>query len=1081
VSETIRLWDVAAKKAVDVPISGAQAGLQAGVLRPLAGGPVPVRMQTGAIMHVAPEDLGHAFADGAVFAPRAEAEASERATKYNATPGLAAGAGALKGLGAALGVPTDRVIGTAAPYIDGFKQEQDLYRGHYVSGVGERVLGASEGLAEYNPVAHGVGELGGFVVGAGLTGGGVAGALGRSGMRGMLAGGALEGAALAEVDLDNELARRGEALTAESFFVNGGVERVLAGGVLGAGASGLGHIVSSAPGALRRSIAGRLGAATEAGARGVQALDAFATPYARQLATEAEGQLGRLHGALTSDTVPASAEMAEAWAAASHAELGKNRMVVLPGEDPLKIATTERSARGYLMAQGPEAFTAINQDIAGQGYKGMDYTLNHSPKVTKETFGPQMQAHARALAPAGLTPEVEAAARQVIEDTVAPAREVLAKRAEAEVALEEAKRAVAGVAAAEKQNAQAIRRAETELATTQRKIEESVARKRLAVDQAHARLAVEEKAGSAARIASAARDVEAATAALRVLEGDAAVRLEAAQGRFQSLRAAATGVDEGTRAELMAAVADAEKGMRETAHPLMDDFLGLVDHVSNLAKAPPKTNADWHDALYEMSARYKKIAKNGASAFAQEGATQETAEAARAAAAHFTESRNAVRSMMGDEQLYGKLGAWSRDYNPLRAAQIAAEKNALSGFATRQEGVTGKSILEVDGNKMRGLFKEGIHDNTAGPNSLRRDNLQEYIDATEKIHKLIEERLPISDAARTESKAVREELARARKAMQDSATHAEIEAKMKAAGALGSASSLRSGNAAMVGGIVGGAPGAAVAGGLGALSSRGQRVAHKSLIQKIVRQVDEVLGTNVSAFFKGKGVTVGPTASALFLKGAGGARKVFERSVDAIRQAVADPAALGAKVTHALGGLGDASPGVAMHFSQILMRGVGHLAQHIPAGMDPQLDVVAPQFIKPMYSDSEMRSWARRAAAVNDPMSILRHMAAGAASQEEAEVLAEVYPELHEQIKKGLAEHLAKLPAPPTRAQRIQLSVVFGLPVDLNTTPSILLYLQTPAPGRGGGRRGNAPNGGGLKTPVLKTHEALRLETQKER
>lgn len=986
--ETLKLWDVAAKKAVDVPLAHAKAGIEAGALKPLAGAPVPLRMPSGAVQTFAPEALAEGFRQGGAFAPAEETRAAAREEEYAAHPLKAAGAGALKGLGAALGVPTDRVIGTAAPYIDGFKQEQDLYRGHYVSGVGERVLGASEGLAEFNPVAHGAGELAGFVAGAGLTGGGVAGGAGRLGLRGVAAGGALEGAALAEVDLDNELARRGEALTAETFSANGGFSRMLAGGVLGGLTSVGGHLLAEAPGAARRALAGRVGAAAEAGAHGVQALDAFATPYARELDLKARQEFSRLHGALSTDAAPASAAQAEAWAAASHAEPGKRRIILDEGQTAIEAAQ-QRDPRGYLLAQGKEAFVPIHQDIAGELAGSLERVIDRSPtKVTVETYGPKMKGHAQVLATPGLAPEVEAAARQVIDDTTAPAREVLARRGQAEVALEEAKRA--------------------------------------------------------------------------------------------ARRANATGVDEATRAELMAAVADAERGMRATEHPLLQDYQLLADHLDGLAKAPPKSNAGWHDALYEMSARFKKYAENGKAASALGGVSPETAQAGLAAEAYFVEARNAVRDMMGDEQLYGALGAWSRDYNPARAAQIAAEKNALKGFATRVEVASGKTHMTTDGNKLRSMAREGIHDNTAGPDSLRREALQEYLDATERVHKLIEERLPISKETRAESEAVREEIDRARKALSDSATTAQAEAELKAAGALGAASSLRSGNAAMLGGLVGGAPGAAVAGGIGALSSRGQRVAHKSLLQKIAKQFDDMAGKNVTAFFKGKAV-LGPTASAQFLKGAGGARKVFERSVDAIRQAVADPAALGAKITRALGGVGESAPGVAMQFAQIMMRGVGHLAQHIPAGMDPNLDVVAPQFVKPMYSDSEMRSWARRAAAVNDPMSILRHMAAGAASQEEAEVLAEVYPELHEKIKKDLVEHLAKLTVQPTRAQRIQLSVVFGLPVDLNTTPDILLYLQTPAPGRGGGRRGNAPNGGGLKAPVLKTSQALRLETQKER
>ena len=81
-SETVRLWDVAKKKAVDVPLEGAKAGLQAGALQPLAGAPIPLRMPSGAIRTFDPKELGRGFEEGGVFAPSAEARDAAQREKY---------------------------------------------------------------------------------------------------------------------------------------------------------------------------------------------------------------------------------------------------------------------------------------------------------------------------------------------------------------------------------------------------------------------------------------------------------------------------------------------------------------------------------------------------------------------------------------------------------------------------------------------------------------------------------------------------------------------------------------------------------------------------------------------------------------------------------------------------------------------------------------------------------------------------------------------------------------------------------------------------------------------------------------
>lgn len=1103
-SETVRLWDVAKKKAVDVPLEGAKAGLQAGALQPLAGAPIPLRMPSGAIRTFDPKELGRGFEEGGVFAPSAEARDAAQREKYAGQGALAAGAGALKGMGAALGVPTDRVFAEAAPYVAGFRQEQDLYRGHFVSGVGERIAEANEQLAARNGLAHGAGELGGYVAGSAFTGGGLMAAGSRAGIAGATLGASLEGAMMAEVELDNELARHGEALTGESLVSNGGVQRILAGGVLGAGAGFAGHAAAMVPGMVRRGAAGLVGGGVERGA----ALAGRAAPYVERGLGAAAGAAERGLGAAEAEILKVeqslsargSAPLSPEVAAAEHADPLARRLRFAPGEDILTAAGAN-DPRGHLMMQGKEALDRIQKGILDEAHVGLSGVVDHSPSVMKETHGARWAEHRAALAPPGLTPETEAAARQVIADTAEPAREMVAARAEAEMAYAEARQKHAGLLQAEKENAKYLSNLERDVKKTSESYAKRVEAAEARLKQKEALLEVERAQGTEARQKAAALEVERE----RVKFAGEQANAERATGKARELleqgRSNVTGYSEEARAVAMGEIASAERRMLDTENPMLEQYQHFLNKVDDIGAKPPQTNAEWHAKLQEIKDYHKRLGQYAVDAGSSRGTdvhlTGADGPLAQAAKRH-KNAAEAIRQQQQSEFLYGELGAWERDFKRVRSAQIESEALAFKGFTTEVE-IGGVKRDVADSSKLRSqLGREALHASADGVEGLKRQEMKRWLSNTRRLHELAEERLPLSAEQMAKSQQVRADIDRMERALDESATHAEVRDRMSKAGAYAGASGLRSSDTAVVGSIIGGAPGGFAGGVAGALSSNGQRLAHKAAAVRMVAEADRVMGTSFSNFFKGKPVpelhsavrglrvTVGDarSASARFLSGAGGPRATFERSVGAVKSALADPKALGEKVTRALAGTDAVLPGVAMMVSQTLMRGLAHLVEHIPAGMTEVAPVVAPHHIKPIYSDAEMRSWARRAAAVNEPLSTLESMRRGTLSPEEVEVLQQVYPELYGRMREAMAKSLAALPEQPGRAQRIQMGVAFGVPVDLNMTADILVYLQTPPDGRGGGRREGAKNGGGLKAPVLKNNHlsnSLKLETQKDR
>lgn len=123
-----------------------------------------------------------------------------------------------------------------------------------------------------------------------------------------------------------------------------------------------------------------------------------------------------------------------------------------------------------------------------------------------------------------------------------------------------------------------------------------------------------------------------------------------------------------------------------------------------------------------------------------------------------------------------------------------------------------------------------------------------------------------------------------------------------------------------------------------------------------------------------------------------------------------------------------------------IARGVEYLANAIPKRPDLAGMQMGPDRWRP--SDMEMRSWARKAAAVADPAGVFERAAAGSVSPEDAEVLAEVYPEMLADFKRQVVEQLPSLRKNLPFNRRLALSILTGVAVDPALDPRILRVLQ---------------------------------------
>jgi hypothetical protein len=175
----------------------------------------------------------------------------------------------------------------------------------------------------------------------------------------------------------------------------------------------------------------------------------------------------------------------------------------------------------------------------------------------------------------------------------------------------------------------------------------------------------------------------------------------------------------------------------------------------------------------------------------------------------------------------------------------------------------------------------------------------------------------------------------------------------------------------------------------------------------------------------------------------------FKRRADEIRsQVVTGPD--GAPVTHPqarakiashLSAIAATNPILADKLEALGARKLEYLAAALPKRPDLAGLTHGPDTWHP--SDMEMRSWARRAAAADDPIGVFERAAAGTVSPEDAETLRAVYPEMLNDFKRQIVEALPDLRKKLPFQRRLALSILTGVPVDPALDPRILRVLQS--------------------------------------
>lgn len=185
------------------------------------------------------------------------------------------------------------------------------------------------------------------------------------------------------------------------------------------------------------------------------------------------------------------------------------------------------------------------------------------------------------------------------------------------------------------------------------------------------------------------------------------------------------------------------------------------------------------------------------------------------------------------------------------------------------------------------------------------------------------------------------------------------------------------------------------------------------------------------------------------------------------------PDEIAAKLSQGLQKMGEHAPGVQQQMVATQMKALGFLATKIPKN---PYEGYPGQEGKFMPSAAQMAQFERYVRAASDPNSVLHDMHKGMATPEGVETLKTVYPNLFQQVQKEFLsqpEQLEKLPY----QKRLQLSMLFGIPLDPSLKPENLQAMQARFAGMQAPAQPGPPQT--IKGPPLKTPSTFASVAQK--
>lgn len=166
----------------------------------------------------------------------------------------------------------------------------------------------------------------------------------------------------------------------------------------------------------------------------------------------------------------------------------------------------------------------------------------------------------------------------------------------------------------------------------------------------------------------------------------------------------------------------------------------------------------------------------------------------------------------------------------------------------------------------------------------------------------------------------------------------------------------------------------------------------------------------------------------------------YERATTAVARAAANPEETRENIRQELAGLAAMNPQLAEQVGQQLELRLNFLASKVP----PPLTMgITGRAIPP--SETEQSTFARYVAAASDPLRLLKELRAGTLMPETVETHKALYPEMSARVKTALTQQLADpaVASKLTYPMRLQLGILNGPQVDPTLDPGFVALMQS--------------------------------------
>ena len=223
------------------------------------------------------------------------------------------------------------------------------------------------------------------------------------------------------------------------------------------------------------------------------------------------------------------------------------------------------------------------------------------------------------------------------------------------------------------------------------------------------------------------------------------------------------------------------------------------------------------------------------------------------------------------------------------------------------------------------------------------------------------------------------------------------------------------------------------------VEERNRRAAQDRANQALARSVGATSRRITQAIEK---VVKQPTAKPPARKSPGKtSRAEFEKKLGEVSQIATNPAAAMGKIQASLESLSETHPELALGLATKAVQAASYLASIAPK--NPMTSRIQPMLDTWQPSHAQMQAWLDASHAIEDPASVAESLAHGIINVHQVDAIKTIYPETYNrmvaEVGARVAAHDKRLPYRTV----VNLSVLFGTPLDQSLEPQNIARLQS--------------------------------------